>query len=73
MNKKIFNKYIQKNKKKLSRKRGSELAETVLIMAISIVLVVSLFYPQIVAILTSAVSNLETWFNNAIGQIGVIG
>ena len=41
-----------KPKKKVDNKRGSELAETVLITAIMVVIVVTIFFPQIQTIFT---------------------
>lgn len=58
--------------KNISKKRGSELAETVLITAISIVLVVILFYPQMSNIFKKAIDSISTWFDEAISTIGVI-
>lgn len=58
--------------KKLNKKRGSELAETILITAISVVLVVILFYPQMNTIFKKAIDSISTWFDDAISTIGVI-
>ena len=58
--------------KKLNRKRGSELAETILITAISVVLVVILFYPQMNTIFKKAIDSISTWFDDAISTIGVV-
>lgn len=63
---------ILKSKNKLSRKRGSELAETVLIMAISVVLIVTLFYPQIVSLLSNTIASLGDWFTIAVSRIGIM-
>lgn len=60
------------NVSKLNKKRGSELAETVLIIAISIVVVVSIFYPQIIKLFNNSMANLSNWFNAAISQIGIV-
>ena len=63
---------IDKKHEKINSRRGSELVETVLITAISLVIIVTVFYPQINAMFSVAMNNLGTWFNNAITQIGTI-
>ena len=57
--------------KRINKKRGSELAETILITAISVVLVVILFYPQMNSIFKKAIDSISTWFDDAISTIGV--
>ncbi len=61
--------YIKKEG--LSKKKGAELAESILLIAISVVIVVTLFYPQINAVFTNVISNVVNWFNNAMFQIGI--
>ncbi|MBR5227719.1 MAG: hypothetical protein IKV94_03685 [Clostridia bacterium] len=58
---------MKKNKKKRKNyKRGSELAQTVLITAVMIMLIATIFFPQIQGIFTTAMSKMSTWFNNAL-------
>lgn len=57
--------------RKLSKKRGSELAETILIIAISMVLIVTLFYPQISNLVSGSLSSMNNWFTAAMSQIGI--
>jgi len=52
-----------KPKKKIDKKRGSELAETVLITAIMVVIVVTIFFPQIQTIFTNSIAKLSGWFD----------
>jgi len=52
-----------KPKKKVDNKRGSELAETVLITAIMVVIVVTIFFPQIQTIFTNSIAKLSSWFD----------
>lgn len=54
------------------RKNGSALTENVLLVAISVVIVVSIFYPQIVSLLRQVMQSLSSWFTLAINQIGVV-
>ncbi|MNV92047.1 hypothetical protein D3C71_1866000 [compost metagenome] len=69
----IKNSYIldKKNNKIHNRKRGSELVETTLIIAISLVLIVTIFYPSIMTVFSNAINNISNWFNIAMGQIGI--
>lgn len=52
-----------KPKRKAYNKRGSELAETVLITAIMVVIVVTIFFPQIQTIFTNSIAKLSGWFD----------
>lgn len=58
---------MKTNKKIL--KRGSELAQTVLITAVMIMLIATIFFPQIQGIFTSAMSKVSSWFNAALGAL----
>lgn len=58
--KKIFNKKIKQME---NQKRGSELSQTVLITAIMIMIVATVFFPQIKALLEGAMTSLSGWFN----------
>lgn len=69
---KIKNKIKCKTKKNLNVKKGTALAETILLVAISLVLVVMLFYPTINSLLNSMLVNLSSWFNNSLTTIGII-
>lgn len=53
-------------------KKGAALAETILLIAISLVLVIVVFYPQITGLFNSLISTMTTWFNNAISSIGSV-
>lgn len=65
----IKNKEKFKNKKVLSKKRGSELAQTILITAIMIMLIATIFFPQIQSIFTTAMTKVSGWFNTALGAL----
>lgn len=58
-----------KNKKVLGKKRGSELAQTILITAIMIMLIATIFFPQIQSIFTTAMTKVSGWFNTALGAL----
>lgn len=58
-----------KNSVKLNKKRGSELAETVLVTAIMVVVIVTIFYPQIQTIFTGSISKLSGWFDKVLTTI----
>lgn len=58
--------------KKVKNSQGSALAETVLITAISIVVIVAIFYPQMMYIFETSIESLSNWFTSAIDTIGVI-
>lgn len=53
----------------LNSKRGSELAQTVLITAIMIMIIAALFFPQIKALFESAMTQITTWFNSILADI----
>lgn len=53
----------------IKAKRGSELAQTVLITSIMIVIIVTLFFPQMQAIFTTAMTKMSTWFNSILDSM----
>ena len=59
----------EKLKNNLNSKRGSELAQTVLITAIMIMLIAAVFFPQIKGLFQTAMTEITTWFNSIIGDI----
>lgn len=58
-----------KQKKKTNNKRGSELTETVLVTAIMVVVIVTIFYPQIQTIFTNGIAKLSSWFDQVLTTI----
>lgn len=60
---------MKKINSRLSNKRGSELAQTVLITAIMIMIIAALFFPQIKALFESAMTQITTWFNSILADI----
>lgn len=59
----------EKIKNNLNTKRGSELAQTVLITAIMIMIIAALFFPQIKGLFQTAMTEITTWFNTIIFDI----
>lgn len=47
-------------------KRGSELAQTVLITAVMVVIVATIFFPQIKGIFSTALESVSGLFNNVL-------
>lgn len=66
---KNFKSKVKKRENTLNSKRGSELAQTVLITAIMIALIAALFFPQIKGLFTSAMTQITTWFNGVLADI----
>lgn len=49
-------------------KRGSELAQTVLITAVMVVIVATIFFPQIKGIFSTALESVSSLFNNVLSN-----
>lgn len=56
----------------LNSKRGSELAQTVLITAIMITIIAALFFPQLKSLFDTAMTHITTWFNNVMRDIAAV-
>lgn len=67
---KIIIKKIFKNKESnLVGKRGSELAQTVLITAIMVVIIATLFFPQIQSLFSNSMEKLSGWFDSILNNL----
>lgn len=59
---------IKRNKKSSEisqqNKKGSALAETIIIIAVSLVLAIALFYPKMTQLLTNVMDRMDVWVNN---------
>ena len=53
-----------KNQKRIKNQRGSELLQVILITGILLVLIVTLFYPQMQALFTNVMETISNWFTN---------
>lgn len=58
-----------KKKEKVNYKRGSELAQTILITAIMVVVIVTLFFPQIQSIFSNSMTKLSSWFDTVLNSL----
>lgn len=57
---------------KQNKKSGSVLVENILMIAITLVLIIVIFYPQIIKLFDKVMDSLAIWFDNAVSVIGVI-
>ena len=57
-------KFILKMKKNLKKQRGSEILQVILIAGILLVLIITLFYPQMQALFTQMMETITNWFEN---------
>lgn len=55
-----------------NKKIGSVLVENILMIAITLVLIIVIFYPQIIKLFNKVMDSLSIWFDNAVSVIGVI-
>lgn len=57
---------------KQNKRSGSVLVENILMIAITLVLIIVIFYPQIIKLFDKVMDSLAVWFDNAVSVIGVI-
>ena len=55
--------------RKEQSKRGSELAQTILITAIMVVVIATLFFPQIQSIFSTSMTKLSGWFDSILNTL----
>lgn len=55
---------MKKIKEVLKSKRGSEILQVILIAGILLVLVITLFYPQMEKLFTNMMDTIGNWFTN---------
>lgn len=55
---------MKKLKELLKSNRGSEILQVILIAGILLVLVITLFYPQMEKLFTNMMTTISTWFTN---------
>lgn len=55
---------MKKLKEALKSNRGSEILQVILIAGILLVLVITLFYPQMEKLFTDMMSTISNWFTN---------
>ena len=59
-------------KKKVKEERGSEILQVVLISGVLLVLIITLFYPQMQGLFTNMMDKMTNWFNNTGSSIFTI-
>ena len=52
-----------------TKKRGSALAETIILIAVSLVLALVLFYPQVSSLLTNVMNRMGSWVDSTLSII----
>lgn len=57
-------KFINNQINNLKSKRGSEILQVILIAGVLLVLIVTLFYPQMQTLFTNIVTKISTWFDS---------
>ena len=56
---------LTKVKNNLKSERGSEILQVILIAGILLVLIITLFYPQVQSLFTNVMNKITTWFDGA--------
>ena len=51
---------------------GSATAETVLIIAIVLVIIITIFYPQMRKIINTTFESITLWYKTALNELGII-
>lgn len=59
-------------KKLLKEERGAEMLQVVLISGVLLVLIITLFYPQMEGLFTNMMDKMTNWFNNTGSSIFTI-
>lgn len=62
-------KFTQKLKKNLKNQRGSEILQVILIAGILLVLIITLFYPQMQELLNQVMETITNWFEGTGSEI----
>lgn len=57
-------KIMKSLKRKLKENRGSEILQVILIAGILLVLIITLFYPQMEALFTNMMNTITKWFES---------
>ncbi len=61
--------FFQNLKINLKSERGSEILQVILIAGILLVLIVTLFYPQMEGLFTNIMNKITTWFDGAASSV----
>ena len=61
--------FFKMTKKNLKSKRGSEILQVILIAGILIVLIITLFYPQMQELFSNVMTKITSWFESTGSQV----
>ncbi len=59
--------------KKFNKKQGVALAENILLISISLVIIISIFFPVFRNIINDSLASVANWFTNALASINING
>ncbi len=62
-------KLMQKWKRNLKSQRGSEILQVILIAGILLVLIITLFYPQMKSLFSNMMQTITNWFENTGSEV----
>ncbi len=62
-------KIVTKMKKTMQSQRGSEILQVILIAGVLLVLIITLFYPQMEKLFTDLMTTISNWFTNTGSEI----
>jgi len=60
---------FKKMKKNLNSKRGSEILQVILVAGVLLVLVITLFYPQMQTLFSNIIGKISSWFDSTGSQV----
>ena len=64
--KNLIKRGVIKVERRIKNKKGSALAETIILIAVSLVLAIALFYPQISQLLSNVIAKMNSWVNSTL-------
>lgn len=63
------NKFIKKENKKLSKKQGIIVAEVILMVAVTLVIAISCFFPAFRNLIEQTITAVTNWYTSAIANL----
>jgi len=60
---------FKKMKKNLNSRRGSEILQVILVAGVLLVLVITLFYPQMQTLFSNIIGKISSWFDSTGSQV----
>lgn len=60
---------FKKMKKNLNSRRGSEILQVILVAGVLLVLVITLFYPQMQTLFSNIINKISNWFDSTGSQV----